>query len=252
MYPPSHLYPHYPTTPAAHPYAYPAALRSASTGLSGTIQGFMWAVAGVSAVAALLAVVALGSFNRYWDTPINSRVERDAFDDWLAIDDAFSGFTGLTFVCGLVVWILLMIWMNQAHKATQQLWRGPRQWTSGWTVGGWFIPVANAVIPYLVMSEIEKLALAPRTSGPTAWAWKSRSPLVVGKAWWILLVVGIVVYSIGDELNTSNDASAGDVRAGYVSMAVGFVLIAVASALGALYIRRVARRVSPVGIAESP
>ncbi len=254
--PPAHtqLYPQYPTHPMAAPvtYAYAVDRRSASTGLSGTIQGFFWAVAGTAAFAAILGVVALGAFNRYWDTPINSRAERDAYDDWLAIDDAFGGFSGFAFLCGLVVWILLMIWMNQAHKATQQLWHGPRQWGSGWTVGGWFIPGANAVIPYLVMSEIDKIALAPRTGGQVDVSWKQRSAAAIGKFWWILLVAGLVVYGIGDAVGNADDSGASDVRAGYGIMSAGFVLIAVSGGCGALYVRRVAARVSSTGIAESP
>lgn len=246
-------YPAYPIAPGYGPGPYAtAAPRHASGGLGGTIQGFMWASAAGSAVAAVLALVSLGMFNRYWDTPINSRVEADAYDDWIAVDDGFVTVVGLSALSAFVVWILLMIWMNQAHKATQQLWYGPRQWSSGWTVGAWFIPMANAVIPWLVMSEIDRIGRAPRTAGRVDASWRGSSALAVGKVWWILLVVGLVASGVGDAIGTAEDATAGEVRAGYVVQAIGFAILAASGICGALYVRRLASRLGADGMRQQP
>lgn len=227
--------------------------RSVSAGLGGTIQGFSWAVGGLSAIGAILAIASLISFNAWWETPINSRAENRAYDVWIAIDDSLAVFGGLALLAGLVVWILLMIWMNQAHKTTQQLWSGRRQWSSGWTVGGWFIPVANAVIPKLVLGEIERIALAPRSNGIVSDASrKATSTSLIGKLWWITLVVGAVVTGVANSLGSEPEWSADEFRVGYGLNAVGFTLVAVSGVLGALYVRRISARLSPDGLQQSP
>jgi hypothetical protein len=145
-----------------------------------------------------------------------------------------------------------MIWMNSAHKTTQQFWSGPRSWSSGWTVGGWFIPLANLVIPKLVLTEIEKLALAPRTAGAVGPEWRSRRSSAIGWLWWIGLIVGLIINNVGTSLGNEVDSSSGEIRTSYALSAVGCTLIAVSSVFGALYIRRVGRRVSPRGVLAEP
>lgn len=240
------------TPPGYAPVGYaPAATRSLSTGLGGTIQGFFWAVAATALVSGVLALASLLAFNSYWDTPINSRAEAQAYDDWVAVDDGFASFAAFAFLFGFVLWILLMVWMNSAHKTTQQLWHGERRWSSGWTVGSWFIPVASAVIPKLVLSEIERIAFAPRSNGVVHdTLWRARSTLVVGRLWWVALVVGIFATSIGGSVGTDSGSSAGEIRAGYICNAVGLLLLALSSVCGALYVRRLGARLSAAGLRE--
>jgi hypothetical protein len=71
-----------------------------------------------------------------------------------------------TFLLGpeQVVAVLLMLIAGTAfvvwlHRARTNLGRpGDREltWTPGWTVGGWLIPLGNAVIPQLVVYEIDR------------------------------------------------------------------------------------------------
>jgi hypothetical protein len=234
------------------PYGYQPARRSTSGGLGGTIQGFMWAMAALGVITAISAIATIGTFNTYWDTSPGSRAERTALDDWTAVEDTFIAFGAFLFLAGIVVIILLMIWMNSAHKTTQQFWSGPRSWSSGWTVGGWFIPLANLIIPKLVLTEIEKLALAPRTAGAVGADWRSRRSSAIGWLWWIGLVVGLVVNNVGTSLGNEVDSSAGEIRASYALSAVGCALVAIASVFGALYVRRISSRVTARGILTQP
>ena len=234
------------------PYGYHVARRSTSGGLGGTIQGFMWAMAVLGVITAIAAVASIGSFSTYWDTSPGSRAERLALDDWTAVEDTFIAFGAFLFLAGIVVVILLMIWMNSAHKTTQQFWSGPRSWSSGWTVGGWFIPLANLIIPKLVLTEIEKLALAPRTAGAVGADWRSRRSSAIGWLWWIGLIVGLIVNNVGTSLGNSVDSSAGEIRTSYALSAGGCTLIAVSSVFGALYVRRIGRRVTANGVLTQP
>lgn len=226
--------------------------RSVSSGLSGTIQGFFWAVCAFSILAAIGGLVSMVAFNTYWDTPINSRAEDRAYDDWIAIDDGYSTLAGFAVLCGIVLFILVIIWSNGAHKTTQQLWFGDRKWSSGWTVGAWFIPFANAILPKLVLNEIERIALEPRAAGQVGATWRSRSLVAVGNLWWFGLVAGLVVTQIGTSVGTEFESSASDIRASYVIGALGLTLIGISAIFGALYIRRLGRRLSPDGIRLEP
>jgi len=213
--------------------------RTVSGGLSGTLQGFFWAVGGVSAVAALSAVVGVATFNTYWDTRSGSSAEAAAADDLELADGVINSMVGLASIGGLVIFILIIIWMNQAHKATQDLQPGPRSWSSGWTIGGWFIPLANAVIPKIVFNEIERIALAPRSAGVVASDWRTRSTLWIGWVWWLLFLIGASVGSIGYGMFDDFGGTPGSWRAGYWMVAVGYAGVAVSSVFGALYIRRI-------------
>ena len=218
---------------------------SVSGGLSGTLQGFLWASGGLSLIGAILALVGLVRFEEWWDTRSGTRDADRAFDEMTSADEAINSTIGLAGLAGLVVFILLLVWCNQAHKATQQLWSRPRKWTSGWTVGGWFIPVANAIIPKLVLNEIERIALAPRTGGTIAPDWPHRRTSAVGWWWWCLLVGGLFVGSIGSSLFDNPSVSEGSWRVGYWMTAVGYGAVALASAFGAVYVRRISRALSP-------
>jgi hypothetical protein len=254
--PPLHQTIHQPVPPgyAAFPYAQPqpfVTVQGVSGGLGGTIQGFFWALAALAAIAAVMSLAALGAFNSYWDTPIDSLAEARAYDDWISVDDAFGAFAGFCVICGLVLFVLMIIWMHGAHKATQQLWAGHRQWTSGWTVGGWFIPVANLVIPKLVLSEIERIAFAPRVGRQVDASFRTRKVSAVGTAWWLCYVIASLLIVIGAGL-TGDSASDTELRVGYVLTAVGFAVLVASGILGALYVRRLGSRLTAAGIAESP
>src|SRR5262245_12865276 len=43
-------------------------------------------------------------------------------------------------------------WFHRAHKNVTS-WHKTR-WSSGWAIGGWFVPFANLVVPYMVAKEI--------------------------------------------------------------------------------------------------
>lgn len=226
--------------------------RSVAAGLSGTLQGFYWALAGFAALSATFAVGTLVAFNSWWDTPVGSREEARALDDWVQVEDTFEGLAGMMFLSGLVVFILMIIWMNICHKVTQQLWPGQRSWSSGWTVGAWFIPFANAVIPKLVMNEIERIAVSQRSHGVVGAQWRSTATSPIGWLWWLGLVIGTIVNTIGSGIGSDLDSSAGEVRAGYVLNALGLSLVAAGAVFGALYVRRIGRRLSHRGITDEP
>jgi hypothetical protein len=218
---------------------------SVSRGLSGTLQGFFWAVAALSAIIAVVSLVGLVAFNTYWDARPGSIAEAEAADNLEATDSAINGIVGWSAIAALTIFVLIIIWSYQAHKATQVLCGGTRSWSSGWSVGGWFIPLANAVIPKLVLTETEKIALAPRTDGIVGEDWRSRPATVTGRLWWILFIVGTFVFTYGYSTFDDPGGTASSWRVGYWMTAAGSTALAVSGCFGAIYVRRIGRALSP-------
>lgn len=50
--------------------------------------------------------------------------------------------------------VLFLVWLFRAHKNLQFLRPAALQFSSGWAVGWWFIPLANLVKPFQVVREV--------------------------------------------------------------------------------------------------
>ena len=135
----------------------------------------------------------------------------------------------------LVSGILMIVWTNQAYKAAEARGAIGRRWSSGWAVGAWFIPFANLVIPKLVINEIDRMA-DERLEEPigTAWQQSRRSPL--SDWWWGLYVAGSLL--MGGASNGADEYAGGWLAA----TGVGFLVLASAGVLGAIFLRSLGRR----------
>jgi hypothetical protein len=135
------------------------------------VQGLMWATGGMALITGVLGFLALGAFEDYSDRGLGTSAQAQAFDDWSDLNDTFDAFNALLTLIWIALFVVMIVWMNKAHKTTQRLWLGSRKWSSGWTVGGWFIPFANFFIPKGVLNEIERIAKAPRMGGLVDHRW---------------------------------------------------------------------------------
>jgi hypothetical protein len=228
-----------PAPPFGTPYEFSYTPVSVSPTLGGWLQGMMWASSALSAIAAFLAIAAYASAKEFHRDG-SSRSLRELVDS----SDAFDAGAGFYLFAWIAAFVLMLVWMNKAHHVTQRLWPGPRSWSSGWTIGGWFIPLAQLVIPKLVLNEIERIAEAPRSGGTVDAGWRRRSTSAIGWVFWIGLAVGIVLIVIGSGLTDDLNASDDQVEAGFVIQAVALWTQAAAIAFGALYFRRVGKRLT--------
>jgi hypothetical protein len=71
--------------------------------------------------------------------------------------------------------ITFLVWIHRVFVAIRQS-GGTTSWSPGWAVGGWFVPLANAVIPWLTVRD------ALRSLG---------KPTVLAGAWWLTWLVVI-------------------------------------------------------------
>jgi hypothetical protein len=124
----------------------------------------------------------------------------------------------------LVTAAAFITWMYQARRNIDRWEIAGLGWGPGWAIGGWFIPLANLVIPKLVMDAIWSGSVL----GPTdRHAFKNSTPLI--RLWWLPLVIGQVASRFA-----SDDPSAA------FSVVIAALVITSAVA-GILVIRRITR-----------
>ena len=217
-------------------------------GLTTTMRVFL-IVAGVLGLLAAFAFVnEISKFSTLMDT--GSGADHDS---WNTAQTVAAAVTLFTYLAALVVAILMMVWGNQAHRGLARFGPSGLSWSPGWAVGGWFIPLANAIIPRLVFNEIEKVSDPENGPAPVGDRWRSRRLLGTGLAWWILYIGGFVVVFVGLGISGTGTETALDItlvtdetayRNGLIVMVPGFLIVAIGSFLGAAYFKAMGQRVS--------
>lgn len=87
--------------------------------------------------------------------------------------------------------IVYLLWTHQAAKNVRAFGQQMLEFTPGWAVGWWFIPIANYWLPYKALREIWK-ASDPETVGASSnggTAWSSRPVGSLFPLWWITYLI---------------------------------------------------------------
>jgi hypothetical protein len=203
----------------------------------------MWAGAGTSLLVALVAIGGIGALDSWYNGSGST-------SDVRAIDNALNGAIGLQIIIALVIFVLIIIWSHRAYVVAEGIGITQRSLSSGWAIGAWFIPIGNAVLPRLVLRDIEKAA-AESVSRTSNGQTQAAPPIAIGWIWWVLFVVFNGIYLVGygafDDVNGDYDTW----QLGYILLLVGGAGLTVASVLGALYIRGLTRSVNQTAEAGS-
>lgn len=98
--------------------------------------------------------------------------------------------------------VVFLIWLHRAFKNLPALAAQNLEFSPGWAVGWWFIPFANLVKPYQIMSELwnagdsdydPELFLSNRIGTPSIIGW-----------WWGFFIIGGIIGRISDSLSNAN------------------------------------------------
>lgn len=92
--------------------------------------------------------------------------------------------------CLIPLAILFMRWIYVAKKDLRELGVRSTKFTPGWSVGWFFVPIANLWKPYQAMAETF------RASDPQRMAhsdWRNAPVGIVVKLWWFLWIFGVLV-----------------------------------------------------------
>jgi hypothetical protein len=205
----------------------------------------LWATGAMFAIGAFATIAMWAAFETYWSAPLG----RDAreLDNWVASEDAQSAVLAFVFLLWLVAFILVVIWSNQAYKSAASYRFEGMRWSSGWAVGGWFIPAANLVIPKLVLNEIERVSSYVDPARPaTGQAWRQQRLSAVGIVFWVALWTGFVANLVASAAYPSDlfDLDPDALRFSYMSSVIGFCSLAVACITAASFVRKVGRRLT--------
>jgi hypothetical protein len=96
---------------------------------------------------------------------------------------------GIELGIGLAAFVLLLIWLHRVSRNTWRLRPKGLRYTPGWSVGWFFVPIANLVVPYNVLCELWK-ANGPSDMGE--WRKTARSPILV--VWWVTEIACAVIH----------------------------------------------------------
>jgi hypothetical protein len=90
--------------------------------------------------------------------------------------------------------VVVIMWLWRARAAAAAWGDVPLRWSQGWVIAGWFVPVANLVIPMLVVSDVVRVI----TDGPAA-ARSARLGRIV-PLWWMGWIGGWVALWVASSL----------------------------------------------------
>ena len=188
-----------PQPPGGPPAAYgpPARWRS----LRGITTALTWLFVAHIVLTALLII---GVFNHL--RVLSDKEAGGLVFDTKAVNDANAFPAAMIILSGFValaIFVLLIIWLYRAAKNNEALGRQNPRLGPGWAIGGWFIPVANLVIPFIIMDDVWRGADPSIARGDPAW----RRTSTLGAIWaWL---VTAVIFTIPSFIASSS----GDVRA---------------------------------------
>jgi hypothetical protein len=170
-------------TPSASPVPFDYPRYRSVAGLTTALTWLLVASIVSAVVVAALTVNHLSKVEAFYDRPSFTTVN-DAND----AADAVNAMGVVLELISLAIFVVLVVFLFRASKNTE-LWNtSTRTWTPGWAIAGWFIPLANFVIPFLVVRDIWR-----RTPEPAGARGDARP---VGNwillVWWVLFVVGAI------------------------------------------------------------
>jgi hypothetical protein len=145
-------------------------------------------------------------------------------------------FAGLTGLAQLVVYVatvvLFLVWQHRAYK-NLRAFASRTDFSPGWSIGCWFVPLIHLVLPYQAVKEIwiKSDPAVDFSSGYANMSEGTRSTALVG-VWWLFWIVsniaGRVYFSLSGGGNEVSDAAS---RAGLASNILALIAALLAAAV---------------------
>lgn len=133
--------------------------------------------------------------------------------------------------------VFFLVWLHRAYKNLSALRASYLEYTPGWAVGWWFIPFANLVKPYQVMTELWS-ASDPDFDAEAQFVSNTiGSPAFIG-LWWALFIVSNISLRISDNM------SDGDMSAVGGAFAVVFIIANVIRGIDAFLAIKIVRDIT--------
>jgi hypothetical protein len=187
--------------------------------------------------AAWLVVAAVAIAFRLSERSLLHRIMSHPFSvsrsDAIASDDRIHAL-GLLVIGGLVVTgVLFIAWFRRAYQNTAAF-GAPRRSSTGWAVGGWFVPIANFFIPKRIANDIWRGSEPHGLTGPD-----QPVPTVLNVWWgsWVALNLAARFGTSGGRVSSAQDALGWNLGA-----IVMFALLAASALFAVAVVRAVDQR----------
>jgi hypothetical protein len=225
-----------PPSPAIPPGYAP--VERAWRSLRGLTTALTWLFA-ADGVASLVVAVALGNRIRVVNDIDNHGFSFDLLNRAQDADDFATG-AGVAFaLCALATAVCFIIWFWRAAKNNEALGREKPRLGPGWAIGGWFIPLANFVIPVLIAQDLWRGSDPSVPRGDSRWRIGPRSALVGW--WWGLCLLSLVRVGAGSSADERHPTLS-DIRSSNIRALIGMLFSIGASILAILVVRRITQR----------
>jgi hypothetical protein len=198
-----------------------------------TILFTLDAVAGLFGIAAIAN--RLNVINDFENGNFGSDILKRAQD----ADDLANAAAAILGVLGLATAVVFIIWMWRAAKNNEALGRMNPRLGPGWSIGGWFIPIANLVIPILIMQDLWRGSDPTVARGDPGWR-TSRGSGLIGWWWAAFLVGSIRVFANSDSADSKNSLS--DIKSSNRVAIVGLAAHVIAAVLAISLVRKLTAR----------
>jgi hypothetical protein len=226
--------------PATQPGAPPTTMRNIS-GLAASLTVVLWVSVAVSIFGAVAFANRAAVAGDILDFDVGRADLADVLDLQQRSDDADSlvGAASLLMLgCSLAILVLLVVWMWRVAKNAEASGRERPRFAAGWTIGGWFVPFANLVIPVLVMQDLWRASDATVPLGDPEWR-RARGSALVGW-WWAAHLLALLRFGGGGDVESRDDLEALRTMDGLA--AFGMVAAIAAAILLVSVVRRLSRR----------
>jgi hypothetical protein len=142
----------------------------------------------------------------------------------------------------IAIFIVFVIWLYRAAKNNEALGRDNTRFSPGWSIGAWFIPLANLVIPVLIVRDLWRGSDPSVPRGEPNWR-RAPGGAIVGWWWAAYLVMTIPWAFTGLGKNSEGKFSnASDLRRSDTLRVVSAVGAIAAAVLALTLVRRLSAR----------
>ena len=215
-------------------YTPPARWRS----LRGLTTALTWLFSAHIVFTVVLIIGVVNNFRVLGDKETGGLVfDTKAVNDANALPAAMILLSGLV---GLATFVLLIIWLYRAAKNNEALGRQNPRLGPGWAIGGWFIPIAWWVIPFIILDDVWRGSDPSIARGDPNW--RRSSTMGAIWAWLVTAVIFTVPSAIASSTGDVRADEPEKVRRDDILRVIGAVGAIVAAVLAILVTRRIAAR----------
>lgn len=133
--------------------------------------------------------------------------------------------------------VFFLIWLHRAFNNLSALRAGNLEFSPGWAVGWWFVPFANLVKPYQVMSELWNESDPDFDPDGSFLSSAVGAPPLVGW-WWALFIVSNILLQVADKMSGSTVSDIG------ASFAVVLIIASLLRAVDGFLIIKIIRSIT--------